>query len=193
VPQGDGVKLGLLSMVLKMLSRSAGLLSQCEAAPEALAPSCRALQAVGQALSLPLALEQQRQAVASELEGITRQVLASRRPLVQASRIRAPVVREYNPRFEDGFSLGRDYDPDRERAEQRKLKRMVQKERRGALRELRKDATFMADVRDKEKAKVDAERLGNEKRFYNELQSFEANMRSGGQGGMNPHLKKRKK
>lgn len=30
-------------------------------------------------------------------------------------------------------------------------------------------------------------------RFYSELQSFEANMRSGGQGGMNPHLKKRKK
>jgi len=28
--------------------------------------------------------------------------------------------------------LGRDYDPDRERAEHRKLKRMVQKERRGA-------------------------------------------------------------
>lgn len=35
----------------------------------------------------------------------------------------------------------------------------------GALRELRKDASFMADVRDKERAKVDAERLGNEKRW----------------------------
>jgi hypothetical protein len=34
----------------------------------------------------------------------------------------------------------------------------------GALRELRKDASFMADVRDKERAKVDAERMGNEKR-----------------------------
>jgi hypothetical protein len=32
---------------------------------------------------------------------------------------------------EDGFSLGRDYDPDRVRAEQRKLKRQLQKERRG--------------------------------------------------------------
>jgi hypothetical protein len=31
-------------------------------------------------------------------------------------------------------------------------------------------------------------------RFYSELQSFEADMRSGGQGGgMNAHLKKRKK
>ncbi|KAF5835653.1 nucleolar protein 14 [Dunaliella salina] len=107
--------------------------------------------------------------------------------------IKSAPLHMHAARFEDGFSLGRDYDPDRERAEQRKLKRMVQKERRGALRELRKDATFMADVRDKEKAKVDTERMGNEKRFYNELQSFEANMRSGGQGGMNPHLKKRKK
>ena len=35
-------------------------------------------------------------------------------------------------RFEEGgFSLGRDYDPDRVRAEERKLKRQVAKEKRG--------------------------------------------------------------
>lgn len=63
----------------------------------------------------------------------------------------------------------------------------------GALRELRRDATFMADVRDTERAKVDAERMANQKRFYSELQAFESDMRSGGQGGLNPHLKKKKK
>jgi hypothetical protein len=52
--------------------------------------------------------------------------------MVQASRSRAAPVREYNPVFEEaGFSLGRDYDPDRVRAEQRKLKRQLQKEKRG--------------------------------------------------------------
>jgi hypothetical protein len=40
-----------------------------------------------------------RQAVVSELASISEEVMASRKPLVQASRIRAPVVREYNPRY----------------------------------------------------------------------------------------------
>jgi len=47
-------------MRLQMLSRAAGLLRQCEAAPEALAPASRALQALGTALRLPPALEQHR-------------------------------------------------------------------------------------------------------------------------------------
>jgi hypothetical protein len=34
----------------------------------------------------------------------------------------------------------------------------------GALREVRRDAAFMAEVRDRERAKVDAERFTNEKR-----------------------------
>ncbi len=57
------------------------------------------------------------------------------------------------------------------------------------MRELRRDAAFMADARDTERAAVDAERLAAEKGFYAELQRQAADLRSGGQGGMNPHLK----
>lgn len=39
---------------------------------------------------------------------------------------------------------------------------------------------------------VDAERMDSQRKFYSELQSFESDMRSGGQSGMNPHLKKKK-
>ncbi len=63
----------------------------------------------------------------------------------------------------------------------------------GAIRELRRDAVFLASERDREKAQVDAERLDNQKRFYSELQMQEADMRSGGQKGLNPHLKKKRK
>lgn len=62
----------------------------------------------------------------------------------------------------------------------------------GAVRELRRDAVFLADERDAERASVDAERLASERGFYAELQRQEADMRSGGQGGMNPHLRKKK-
>lgn len=64
----------------------------------------------------------------------------------------------------------------------------------GAMRELRKDATFMAGVRDKEKATVDSERMTSQRKFYSELESQEADFKSGGQGGgMNSHLKKKKR
>ncbi len=63
----------------------------------------------------------------------------------------------------------------------------------GAVRELRRDASFMAGARDTERAVVDAERAASQRRFYSELQRQEADLKSGGQGGMNPHLKKGKK
>lgn len=63
----------------------------------------------------------------------------------------------------------------------------------GAIRELRRDAVFMAGERDREKAALDGERLESERRFYSELQRQEADLKSGGQAGMNPHLKKKKK
>lgn len=95
-------------------------------------------------------------------------------------------------RFEENYRKTKDYDPDRERAERKTLKRQVVKERRGAMRELRRDAVFMARERDRERGVVDAERLANEKQFYAELQGLDKDLRSGGQGGMNPHLKKSK-
>ena len=60
------------------------------------------------------------------------------------------------------------------------------------MRELRKDAAFMAVERDRQKGRVDAERLQSQRQFYAELQAQAADLKSGGQKGMNPHLKKKK-
>ena len=46
----------------------------------------------------------------------------------------------------------------RERAATKKLKRQLQQERRGAMRELRKDAVFISEEQDAEKAVAKAER-----------------------------------
>lgn len=51
----------------------------------------------------------------------------------------------------------------------------------------------MAEVRDRERSQVDAERMDSQRKFYSELQKQQADLNSGGQGGMNPHLKKRRK
>ena len=38
---------------------------------------------------------------------------STRRPLVNASLLRLPEAKAYNPRFEEGYAQGKDYDPDR--------------------------------------------------------------------------------
>lgn len=68
-------------------------------------------------------------------------------------RIKAPLrmqhhrpvpIAQYVPKFEEGYSMDRHYDPDQERAQFNKLKAQTAKERKGAIRELRKDNMFMA-------------------------------------------------
>lgn len=148
--------------------------------------------------ALPADLEQLRMEILAKADATAAAALAARRPLARpvsaagrASGSLAASKKEYNPRFEDGYTKGRDYDPDRERAQQRKERREVNKEKRGMLRELRKDASFMAAERDKEKAQVDAERMESQRKFYSELQQQAADLASGGQRGM--AKKKRRK
>ncbi|CAD7704342.1 unnamed protein product [Ostreobium quekettii] len=141
---------------------------------------------------LPQALRPMRRRLADAIRATSAQALSSRRPLVQSFRREASRMRLYNPRFEDDYAAGRDYDPDEDAVKARRLQRRVRRERRGAARELRRDAAFMAGVRDRERAEVDGERLESERRFYRELEGLEADFRSGGQAGMNPHLAKKR-
>lgn len=114
----------------------------------------------------------------------------TRKPLSSAVISRAPEAKQFNPRFEEGFVKGKDYDPDRERSERRRLQKQLRKEERGAIRELRKDAVFMAGVRDQEKARLQARLDNSAKRAISFLQQQESDFKSGGQGGM---WKKKKK
>jgi nucleolar protein 14 len=54
-----------------------------------------------------------------------------------------------------GSSYIRHRDPDQERAEATKLRRQYKEEKKGAMRELRKDARFLAGVQQREQAEKD--------------------------------------
>ena len=56
------------------------------------------------------------------------------------------------------FVKGRDYDPNRERAEKRKLQKQVKHEAKGVACELRKDTFFLLEVKEKERALWEKER-----------------------------------
>jgi nucleolar protein 14 len=72
-------------------------------------------------------------------------------------------IPSYVPKFEENSSnYLRKRDPDHERNEAAKLRRQLKQEKKGAIRELRKDARFLAVVKQKEqqeKDRVYSERL----------------------------------
>lgn len=64
-------------------------------------------------------------------------------------------IATYIPKFESSSSYLRKNDPDQERAAASKLRYQYKQERKGAIRELRKDARFMAAVKEKEQQEKD--------------------------------------
>lgn len=72
-----------------------------------------------------------------------------RRPLRLQHHKPVPIP-TFVPKFEEGYQPGRPaFDPDSARNEEAKLKSLIKKERKGAIRELRKDNRFIAEERAK--------------------------------------------
>ncbi|KAL8254000.1 hypothetical protein R6Q59_032221 [Mikania micrantha] len=88
-------------------------------------------------------------------------------------------IKLLNPKFEENFVSNRDYDPDRQRAEDRKLKKLVRREAKGAARELRKDNYFLADAKARDKARLDEEKAAEYGRAKAFLQEQEHAFKSG--------------
>ncbi|POR38253.1 Putative nucleolar complex protein 14 [Tolypocladium paradoxum] len=96
----------------------------------------------------------------------------SRRPL-ELHHHRPLAIKTYIPKFEETFDPDKHYDPDRERAELAKLKAEHKRERKGAMRELRKDANFMAREKLRIKKAKDEAYEKKYKRLVAEIQSEE--------------------
>lgn len=83
----------------------------------------------------------------SSLERMLKLAQKERKPLRLQSHKPVPIP-TFIPKFEEGYQPGRPaFDPDTARNETAKLKALVKKERKGAIRELRKDNRFIAEER----------------------------------------------
>lgn len=122
--------------------------------------------------NLPSSVAQQAEKLATKLERMSRLALIARRPL-ELHHHRPLAIKTFIPKFEETFDPDKHYDHDRERAELAKLQKEHKRERKGAMRELRKDANFMA--REKLRTKI-AKDEAYEKKFKHlvaEIQSEE--------------------
>lgn len=120
--------------------------------------------------NMPYTLQEKLKDVSQLIKNKVQEHHMLRRPL-QLRKQKPVPIKLLNPKFEENFVKGRDYDPDRELAERRKLKKLLKREAKGAARELRKDNYFLFEVKEKEKAREEeerAERYGKAKAFLQE-------------------------
>ncbi|RYP44920.1 hypothetical protein DL768_008665 [Monosporascus sp. mg162] len=130
------------------------------------------LRSKGCRTELPSALNERIGKLHAKLERMLRVAQMSRRNL-ELHHHRPLAIKMAIPKFEDTFDPNRHYDPDRDRAELAKLRAEHKKERKGALRELRKDARFVAREKLKAKKEKDAAYEKKYKRLIAEIQSEE--------------------
>lgn len=107
-----------------------------------------------------------------KLQDMLARAQLTRRPLELHHHRPLPIPSHY-PKFEETYSLDKRYDPDRDRLEAAKLRAEYKKERKGALRELRKDAAFIAREKIREETLASKEYHAKMRRLTAMIQSEE--------------------
>ncbi|MCJ1272527.1 nucleolar complex protein 14 [Puttea exsequens] len=171
----DSLKEALLNTQLVLIDTIVDLWSERLSFCEIFSPLYTVLQNLGP------------ESISGRISGIvgtrTRElVIKIHQRLVQARVARKPLrlhnhrplaIKTSVPKFEESYNPDKHYDPDRDRAESSKLKAEHKRERKGALRELRKDANFVARENLREKKERDSAYEKKYKRLVAEIQGEE--------------------
>lgn len=171
----SSLKVAVLDTTIKVLSAAAECWTGKSGFFETFEPACRVLAHLCSKpcrSALPPAVVKETERLLARLKASLQAARLSRRPL-ELHHHRPLAIRTYVPKFEDTFDPHKHYDPDRERAEMAKLRAEHKRERKGAMRELRKDANFMAREKLKIKKAKDEAYEKKFKRLVSEIQSQE--------------------
>ncbi|KAI1455717.1 Nop14-like protein [Annulohypoxylon moriforme] len=168
-------KVAILSITIQLLDAATDLYSDKPAFFETFEPAKNVLVHLASKpcrTRLPATLVERFNKLQSKLDKMLRLAGVTRRPL-ELHHHRPLPIKTAIPKFEDSFDPNKHYDPDRDRAELAKLKAEHKKERKGAMRELRKDANFMAREQLRMKKAKDAAYEKKYKRLVAEIQGEE--------------------
>ncbi|KAJ4422130.1 nucleolar complex protein 14 [Gnomoniopsis sp. IMI 355080] len=170
-----GLKIALLNANVSLLTAASETWTGKASFKETFEPAVKVLKHLvskNNRPHLPQALTQEAERASTRLARAIQVATLSRRPL-ELHHHKPLAIKTYIPKFEDDFDRDKHYDPDRERAEMAKLKAEHKKERKGAMRELRKDANFMAREKLRLKKEKDAAYEKKYKRLVSEIQGEE--------------------
>ncbi|KAL2869953.1 snoRNA-binding rRNA-processing protein NOP14 [Aspergillus lucknowensis] len=188
---GD-LKASLITTLTSLLGTASDLWASRSAATEILEQAHSVLQHVARSCSssrttskkqqqqqqqkpqpqVPTSLSDTVQSTLDKISSHLAQSRRARRPLLLHNH-RPLAIKTAIPKFEDSFNPDKHYDPNRERAEANRLKAEYKRERKGAMRELRKDANFVAREKLREKREKDAEYERKYRRLVAEVQNEE--------------------
>lgn len=170
------VKASLLATVISLLDVSMGLWVDEHAFNEIFAPVHHIMRlhltsSFG-GIYLPESLLNTIRLVTEKLDNMFLRAERGRMPLLLQNHKPLPIKMAI-PKFEEAFNPDRHYDPNHERAQLSKLKAEHKRERKGAMRELRRDANFVARTNLHEKKARDAEYEKKYSRLVAEIQGEE--------------------
>lgn len=168
------LKVSLIATYTSLLETSADLWAEESACFEIFGQAKQVLKHLGKscAKKIPTSLSDQIQHTTDKLQELLSQAKRSRRPLLLHNH-KPLAIKMAIPKFEESFNPDRHYDPNRERADLSRLKAEHKKERKGAVRELRKDANFVARENLREKRDRDTEYEKKYRRIVAEIQGEE--------------------
>ncbi|KAJ5782219.1 RRNA maturation protein (Nop14) [Penicillium paradoxum] len=170
----EELKISLLVTFVSLLGSASDTWAEKSAFTEIFTPARAVLQYLRQALKgkVYAAAREPVQSTLDKIDSHLAQARLVRRPLFLHDH-KPLAIKTAIPKFEENFNPDKHYDPDRERAESNRLKKELKRERKGAMRELRKDASFIAREKLREKKERDSEYEKKYKRLVAEIQSQE--------------------
>ncbi|XP_038973090.1 nucleolar protein 14 isoform X2 [Phoenix dactylifera] len=166
----DNFKASILLSVAETLKGFINVYEELSSFPEIFLPISALLHELLQKAKLPGILRGNMEDVIDLIKKKTDNHHVLRQPLQMRKQKRVP-IKLLNPKFEENFVKGRDYDPDRERAERKKMKKRLKSEKKGAIRELRKDNHFIFELKERDRMLEEeerAERYGKAMAFLQE-------------------------
>ncbi|KAJ5932674.1 hypothetical protein N7516_007163 [Penicillium verrucosum] len=170
----EELKVSLLTTLVSLLGSASDIWAEKSAFTEIFTPVRAVLQYLRQSLKgkVYAAAREPIQSTLDKIDSHLAQARLVRRPLFLHDH-KPLAIKTAIPKFEENFNPDKHYDPDRERAESNRLKKEFKRERKGAMRELRKDASFVAREQLREKKERDSEYEKKYKRLVADIQSQE--------------------
>lgn len=166
------IKIALIETHIAMIENMAELWAEKSAFCEIFATIYSALYFLQNSGKLTNETTEEIRIVANKIHEQLLQSLSARKTL-RLHKHRPLAIKTSIPKFEESYNPDKHYDPDRDRADMSKLKAEHRRERKGALRELRKDANFVARENLKEKKERDSAYEKKYKRLVAEIQGEE--------------------
>ncbi|KAF8897899.1 nucleolar protein 14 [Infundibulicybe gibba] len=167
-------KLDLLNLSFQLLGKCAEMHKGLDGFIEIYEPVLQIFQHVHERKKLPENLQAQLSSKRDMLGRLLKFAGQSRQPLCLQAHKPIPIP-SYIPKFEaTTSSYLRRQDPDHEKNETSKLRSQYKQERKGAIRELRKDARFLAGVEQQKQREKDHEYSRNMKRVFGSIEGERA-------------------